>query len=227
MPRENADVSRPTRIAIDLQHMAPPLLYRAPLMKPFLKPTIVAFALTFSAVANALTINPATTAPIAIGDDNSNLSPSQLLLAEPILVGPLTLLYKSEVGGSDSGTFAATYNTVFSDTPTDPSGATISYVSGPVPGANPLYLYVKDGNAQPAYYVFDVSGWNGSDPIVLVNFWPQQGAISNLQLLGGSTAAVPPPRGGPGVGVPDGGTTVALLGAALALLGLAYRRFQS
>jgi hypothetical protein len=223
----NADVFNPSRIATELQKMAPALLNRGPLMKQFLKPTIVAFALTFTAVANALTISPTTTVPIVTGSDNSNLSPDDLLKANPTLVGPLSLLYKSEVGGSDSGPFAATYNTVYADTPQDPSGATISYVSGPVPGANPLYLYVKDGNAQPAYYVFDVSAWNGSDPLVLVNFWPQQGAISNLQLLGGTTATVPPPRGGPGVGVPDGGTTVALLGAALALLALAQRRFQS
>ncbi len=191
------------------------------IQNPFFKPAFIGLALAFSTAAHALTI-----APSGIqGTINSNLSPSEISSTHSL--GPLSLLYKAEVGGSDSGTFASSYNTVFMATANDPSGATISYVGGLVPTANPLYLYVKDGNHTPAYYVIDISAWNGTESLVLQGFWPQQGAISNLQILGGSTVGQPGPRPGPGVGVPDGGSTVALLGAGLTLLAVMRRRFLS
>lgn len=182
-------------------------------------------ALALATAAHALTISPSDA--FATGTVNSNLSPTEIGTIHSL--GTLSLLYKAEVGGSDSGTFAASYNTTFADTPTDPSGATISYVGLPalVPSANPLYLYVKDGNQNPAYYVFNISAWNGMDNLVLEDFWPQQGAISNLQILGGTTTGEIPPRDITPPGVPDGGSTVVLLGMGLVLVAFLRRKFLS
>jgi hypothetical protein len=73
--------------------------------------------------------------------------------------------------------------------------------------SNPVYVLVKDGNSTPAWYLYNISGWNGQDKIILQNFWPQRGAISNVSIYGTTTS------------VPDGGAIAMLLGAAL--LGLA------
>jgi hypothetical protein len=188
-----------------------------------LKSTFAALALALSTGAHALTITPSG----ILGTDNSNLSPSEIGTLHNL--GSLSLLYKTEVGGQDSGPFAGSYNTTYTNTANDPSGAIISYTGLPalVPSANPLYLYVKDGNASPAYYVINVSAWNGMEDLVLQNFWPQQGAISNLQLLGGITAGEIPPRDIDVPGVADGGSTVLLLGTGLMVLALLRRKFLS
>ena len=194
-----------------------------PFMKPPLRKFLIAASvLSLASIARALTLVPADAE--FTGTNNSNLSPSEIGTAHSL--GTLFLLYKAEVGGSDSGTFANSYNTAFLDTPTDPSGASITYVGMPalVPSSYPLYLYVKDGNQNPAYYVFDISAWNGIETITLSNFWPNQGAISNLQILGGNTTGEIPPRDLPGPSVPDGGSTVALLGVALAAVALLRKK---
>ena len=43
---------------------------------------------------------------------------------------------------------------------------------------------MKDGNQQPAQYFFDLglAGWNGTDPLELRGFWPDQGAISHVSI---------------------------------------------
>jgi hypothetical protein len=181
-------------------------------------------AVALAAAAHALTITPSTF-PQVTGSDNSNLTASQIAT----LVGAPTLfeLYKADVGSADSGLFANSYTTTYSNTASDPSDALIHYVGSPnpVPTAEPIYAYVKDGNAQPAFYVFTISGWNGTDDLVFDNFWPNQGAISHITLLGGvTTGEVPGPGPNPGTGVPDGGTTILLFGTALTLLGVLRKK---
>jgi len=130
----------------------------------------------------------------------------------------MTELYKQNVGeGSDSGTFAANYQTTFSNSSSDPQDADIMHVGGAkITGISPLYLLVKDGNQDPAWYLYDITGWDGME-IMLRGFWPNQGAISHVSLYG--TAGTPPPPS-----VADGGTTLLLLGSALAGLGLMKRK---
>ena len=124
----------------------------------------------------------------------------------------LSLLYKSDAGGTDSGTFSSAYDTVFTPTSSDASGATIfQAVSGTYMDCTVCYLVVKDGNNSPAQYFFDISGWDGTT-ISLTNFWSStQGGISNVAIWG-SAVTVPEPA------------TLLLLGTGLGLAALRQRR---
>ncbi|MFO7570168.1 MAG: PEP-CTERM sorting domain-containing protein [Smithellaceae bacterium] len=159
----------------------------------------------------ALPITP-DTLPRWTGTNNDNMNASEIA-SYVGYNGTLSELYKQNVGeGSDSGNFAASYETSFYNTPDDPKDATITHVVGSayITGL-PLYLYVKDGNHDPAFYIFDITNvWNGTDTIYLTDFWPGRGAISHVTILG-KVSAVPEP------------VTLILLG--LGLLGVAgFRR---
>lgn len=129
------------------------------------------------------------------------------------ILGSSTELYKQNVGGAEEGLLAANYITTFNST--DPENALIKYVSGNIIGAT-AYLLLKDGNNNPGWYLFNLTalGWNGTADIAANGFWPDQGSISHVSLYGtrGSSS------------VPDGGTTLALLGMAIGSLGLLRRK---
>lgn len=143
-------------------------------------------------------------------------------------MSPLGLVYKQDqgVGGLESGNGAAYYTTAFSyESLDDASGATISWDGGMKISCPSCFLIVKDGNHDalnpPPYsqYVYDISGWNGTDTINLSGFWLGQGSISNIAIWnsadeggGGSVAAIPEPA------------TYAMLLAGLGLVGFAARR---
>jgi hypothetical protein len=117
--------------------------------------------------------------------------------------------YKSEAdGGVEEGSFESDYSTTFNG---DLTGGTIEW-DGPNYISDAAYLLVKDGNHEPAWYLFSLSGWDGQETINLSGFWPgsEGGAISDLAMFSGGTS------------VPDGGATAALLG--LGVLGLAAIR---
>lgn len=170
---------------------------------------MVLCGLLISANAWALSITPATT-PQWTGTITANMNASQIANYVEYN-GILSELYKQNVGeGFDSGSFAASYETLFDNEPNDPMDATITYVGGAYITGSPLYLYVKDGASNPAFYIFDISNWNGIETIYLNNFWPNRGAISHVTILG-KVSAVPEPA------------TLILLG--LGLLGIAgFRR---
>lgn len=109
-------------------------------------------------------------------------------------VSGLSLLYKAEVGGSDSGTLAGSYDTTFSNSSTDPEDALIEWVGGLIADCDVAgcFLSVKDGDHEPGVYIFDISYWNGLMDIELDGFWPNGGAISNVAIWGGGTQ-VPAP----------------------------------
>jgi hypothetical protein len=178
---------------------------------------LIAFGFNLS--AQALVITPTTGTPWT-GGDNSNLDADEI----EDIVGTsldLSVLYTQNVGGSEEGVTAYknAYTTTFSNSAGDPEDALIDYISGTaITGFGELYLYVKDGNQDPAFYIFNISGWNGTDDLKLENFWVGNGAISHVSILGGGT---------PTTNVPDGGATVALLGLALGGIGYVRRKLTA
>ena len=166
--------------------------------------TFLAIALgMFSLQAQALVLDPAvdcTAADLGVTcwttDVNSNLDAA----AVATLIGygdTLTELYKQDVDftapdDGESGLFASSYQTTFSNTSTDPANALIEYLSGDFIICGDCFLLIKDGSQTPAQYVFDISNWNGTDDLDMTNFWPGNGAISHVAIYGGPST-VPEP----------------------------------
>ena len=196
-------------------------------MKIATKIALTATAIAWMSLgAHAISITPSTT-PVWTGTVNSNLNASQidafLLTQGRDVNGTLLEVYKQNVGGSESGSFASSYTTTFDNTPLDPADAFIDYISGPSIRGGEIYLYVKDGNHQPAFYIVDISSWNGTDDLSLTGVWPKKGAISHVTLLRTEGTPPPPP---PPPAVPDSGATLALLGLAFTSLGALRQKLQ-
>lgn len=123
----------------------------------------------------------------------------------------LNMAYKAEVdGGLEEGFFAGSYETAFANSTTDPMDAFIRHIGPELIGCDECYVAIKDGNSSPNFYVFDISGWDGSETIEILNFWPNQGAISNVSIW--TTASVPGPA------------TLGMLGMGLIMMAFARRR---
>lgn len=125
-------------------------------------------------------------------NDNSNLSLAEI----EAITGATGLesLYKQDVGaGSDSGSFAASYETTFSNSSNDPEDAVIALIAGMDPiNCGVCYLVVKDGNQDPAQYIYDLSLVGMINSISAIDFWPNQGAISHVEIVGNSDMSVIP-----------------------------------
>lgn len=173
------------------------------------------FAAGMALNANALLLTPASATWQGSVPGNPNANDIEDITGTS---AQLTLAYKSDVGSSDSGSLAGSYDTTYNNTPTDPEEAAITFNgTGAAISGSPLYLLVKDGNQDPIWYIFDISGWNGVETINLEGFWPNQGAISHVGIY----------TTGESRQVPDGGSSMALLGLALTSVGLLRRKLQA
>ncbi|MBE7501489.1 MAG: VPDSG-CTERM sorting domain-containing protein [Verrucomicrobiales bacterium] len=198
-------------------------------MKKLLLTSACVAALGMSQVANALSITPDSGILNSTRWEGNDVSQPAIDAAINLIVPGLTAtaLYKSDAANydrngnitkaqADSGPLSGNYTTVFDVTPEDPSKATITHNGGAFVGPT-AYLLVKDGNATPAWYLFRLTdltattSWNGTDELVLTDFWPNGGAISHVTLYGST-------------GVPDGGATAVLLGFGMLGLGFMARR---
>ena len=137
----------------------------------------------------------------------------------------LTIAYKQNVGGGEEGGFAGSYSTIFSNTLNNPSDALLQFSGAPNPfiTGGSIYLYVKDGTPRP-WYLFDITSWNGRDALQLNGFYLGPGSISQITIYtgpkGGPTPTPPPQN------VPEGGSTVALLGAAICAVDVLRRKLH-
>jgi hypothetical protein len=118
--------------------------------------------------------------------------------------GDVSELYKADFGGSESGPFEDSYETTFggfksggtSEIPADdPTTADIVYqvTQLAIAGYEKIFVLAKDGNHDPSYYGWDISGWNGTDTLSITAWDQIQGAISNVSIWGEKGVQVPEP----------------------------------
>jgi hypothetical protein len=168
-------------------------------------PILAAMALGLACAAQALPITPDTGVLNVTRWQGPETGQSAIDAVIGPIVFPSTEVYKDNVGGIEEGPLAGSYETTYLDLP-DPTSALIEYTGGPIVQPT-AYLLVKDGNADPGWYLFDLTalGWLGVETLELSGFWPGKGSISHVALYGGEG----------GTRVPDGGMTMALLGLGL------------
>lgn len=160
----------------------------------------VALALAATTGQAAFVITPESGLLVATGNETSQDAIDAILAGPPYnIVFSENELYKADVPKEtddpviESGPFATSYDTVFDNEPTDPEDATITWVVGSDWVTDPWYLLVKDGKQEPAWYLFDLSGWNGQETLSVTDFWTGQGGISHVTIYGSPGTPIPEP----------------------------------
>jgi hypothetical protein len=120
----------------------------------------------------------------------------------------LFVLYKDESDGGEEGSWQEDYSTSY-DGEEDLTDLWVEFDGNSDRNGGAQWLVVKDGrNHDPAWYVFDISGWDGLMDIHIEGLYEGGGSISNHQIFG------------PESSVPEPGT---LLLFGLGLLGISAR----
>ena len=160
---------------------------------------IILMTLGTQALAGTFTLKPSSIVNAANCTSGTNTNAAVISTVESCSGQTgLSLLYKSEVGNAvDSGTYKDSYTTTYFNTSTDPEDALITFDKGPLGAMDCMKTYscwlsVKDGKSSIALYVFSLAGWDGVMDLSLMDFWPKQGAISNIQIWGGAAIAQTP-----------------------------------
>jgi hypothetical protein len=101
----------------------------------------------------------------------------------------------------ETGPFASVYQTAFANTTSFPQDASVTYGSGAAIDASALFLYVRDTGRAPAFYIYDLHdllapafSWNGLDGLTLAGFWPNDGAIEQVSIVGIASRSTPVPE---------------------------------
>ncbi|MCA8927357.1 MAG: hypothetical protein KDC18_04755 [Alphaproteobacteria bacterium] len=148
---------------------------------------VILFGAVLSQGAQALVIDAATLSPTDIAASGDENGTSQILAAiDQMGIDVGTEFYKDNVSSGEEKTLAGSYETVFSHTDSHPTYATITYGSGLIVGPT-AWLLIKDGNASPNWYLFDLTHeflWDGKETIEARNFFAGQGSISHVSLFG-------------------------------------------
>ena len=175
-------------------------------MKNAIKILIGLALATIGSQAQAIVITPGEIDGIACTpttcwttNDNTNLTAAEVATLVGY-TGTLEEYYKADAGGApDEGGFQDSYDTMFTFSETDPSAALIEYITSTSITCPDCYLLVKDGNKNPAQYVFDIGAWDGISDIELSGFWAvtdefgvTTGAISHISIYG-AIGQVPEP----------------------------------
>lgn len=172
----------------------------------------------------AMTINPGSANGTSIWTGNNpNVDPNGLFTGGVALYGALAGVEGySEYGQTEHIAYYETEFASLTDATIRPQQAVPNPVAvGPITGYNGLFLFVKDHASTPAWYIFDITGWNGVEDINMQGFWSDQSQATAQSATAGISGVWI--FGARDVQVPDGGLTVALLGMGLTGLGMARR----
>ena len=200
-----------------------------------LSAAMLAIGLTASAFGLTIT---AATAAAASGGSNEPSSATDVKNALGLSYNLTELYWADADAGDDGGIFEPSYRATFSASDTNVS---IDGFGTPIiSGYNSLFLLaLADYDASPIFAaaaffqalgedsrdwkIFNITGWNGTDNIVLDSIFPNAGDsnkydIGKIKIFGGNAPQQP------NNGVPDSGSTALLLGSALLGLALYSRR---
>ena len=139
------------------------------------------------ALAHALALTPSDA--IESTSVNSNLGTlSDINAAFNTNFTGLSLAYKGDAGGGESGSLVDSYSYTIEGTDPDDGfdSFTITFDGQPAAVCPTCILIVKDGNHTPSQYLFNLANWNGTETISGSGFWANGGgAISNVALWQG------------------------------------------
>lgn len=177
------------RIGRQTRHRNAGVMTMEDVMKKLMVTAAAALFAMWTSGVNALVIEP--------GDavlSGTALSQAQINGIVLPFIAPSVEVYKHDVGSADEGSYAASYETTFMNTPSDPMDADIDYVGGAIL-SNATHLLVKGGGppvVEYMWYLFDIAGWDGLETIEIHNFWVDRGAISHVTLYASATTVTEP-----------------------------------
>ena len=152
-------------------------------------------ALTVSGDLTACSTDPAC---YSVTTDPPN-QPTVSEIEALVEVTGLVELYKIDFDTlTEEKSFANSYTTTFNvidpeDGVSNAGGEIVYDMGNPSISCPDCFLLVKDGNATPTYFVFDLGLWNGTtDTIFMEDFWLGGGGISNVVIYG-NISNVPEP----------------------------------